>query len=312
MALLVTALLWFGMKYGPLGALVALGYLWQADARGRASFLVLCAVSGLAYVGFHYAVFEDLTAYSVNTVHEGADAASVLQSHVSIPDRAYRLYGLFVDQRFGIGRWAPLLLLVPASLPLLLSRRRPGVAPDSVESLHAGIPRTVSLVEGSAGGRSGQGDRDGRPYDYGGMRLVRLVVLALIVTQLLIATFVAITMMGWWFPGRTFMAVLPLTVLPLTLLLARLPAWGRVLAGLLAVASLAFTAALHGATAKGGSAAPGEVTLAVDPFEMAWWPFRQSAHLFPNYQTWSETTWLLTAVWVAVLLTSMGAVAWRE
>ncbi len=120
MALLVTALLWFGEKYAPLGAIAGLAYLWQADARGRVTFLVLGAVSGLAYVWFHYAVFEDLTAYSVNTVYEGADAASVLESHVSISDRAYRLWGLLVDRRFGIGRWAPLLLLLPMSLSLLL------------------------------------------------------------------------------------------------------------------------------------------------------------------------------------------------
>jgi hypothetical protein len=299
MALLVTALLWFGMKYAPLGALLALAYLWQAEGRGRLCFLGLCAVSGVAYVWFHYAVFEDLTAYSVNTVYEGADAASVLQSHVSIPDRAYRLYGLFVDQRFGIGRWAPLLLLVPASLPLLLSRR--------VVSTRASGATSDGMASRNESGRVGQGDRVGRSYG-----VVRLTVLALIVTQLLIATFVAITMMGWWFPGRTMMAVLPLTALPLTLLLARLPGWGRAFAGLLAGVSLAFTVALHGATANGGSVNPGEVTLAVDPFEMAWWPFRQSAHLFPNYQTWSETTWLLTVAWVTALLASMGFVVWRE
>jgi hypothetical protein len=289
MALLVTVLVWFGMKYAPLGAIIALAFLWQADSRGRLTFLALCAVSGLAYVWFHYAVFEDLTAYSVNTVYEGADAANVLQSHVSIPDRAYRLWGLFVDQRFGIGRWAPLLLPLPASLPLLLRGGGPFAGPDGRQA-----PEVV-------------GDREGRPYG-----LVKLVVLGLIVTQFLIATFVAITMMGWWFPGRTLMAVLPLAALPLTMLLARLPVAGRVLAGGLALVSFAFTVALRDATAKGSNVATGEVTLAVDPFDMAWWPFRQSAHLFPNYQTWSDTTVALTLVWVALLLGSMAWAIWRE
>jgi hypothetical protein len=156
-----------------------------------------------------------------------------------------------------------------------------------------------------AGG--GQGDRKGRPY-----ALVRRVVLALIATQVLIATFVAITMMGWWFPGRTLMAVLPLAALPLTLLVARMPVSGRIVAAGLALVSLSFTLALRGASATGSTVAPGEVTLAVDPFDMAWWPFRQSAYLFPNYQTWSETTVVLTIAWLALLLGSIGFVAWRE
>ena len=173
--------------------------------------------------------------------------------------------GLFVDQRFGVGRWAPLLLLLPASLALLL--------------------------RGST---------------------VRRVVLALIVTQLLIATFVAITMMGWWFPGRTLMTVLPLTPLPLTLLVLRMPAWTRIGTMALAALTFVFTAALRLATATGNAALPGEVTLAVDPFDMRFWLFRESARLFPNYQSWSDTTILLTVAWLAVLISSMGLVAWRE
>ena len=287
MALLVTVLLWFGMKYAPLGAIVALGYLWKANLWGRVSFLALCAVSGVAYVWFHFAVFEDLTAYSVNTVYEGADAASVLGSHVSISDRAYRLWGLFVDQRFGIGRWAPLLLLVPASLPLLLRGRAGGATPPPAPSPPA---------------------ERGRAAD----TRVRLVVLGLIVTQVLIATFVAITMMGWWFPGRTTMTVLPLMALPLTLLVARMPVWGRALAGGLAVVSLVFTVALRDATSIGRTVNPGEVTLAVDPFDMRFWPFRQSANVFPNYQAWSDTTNVLTIVWVALFVSSIWFVAWRE
>jgi hypothetical protein len=286
LALLVTVLLWFGLKYAPLAGLVGLAYLWQANLRGRAVFLALFAVSGVAYVWFHYAVFEDLTAYSVNTVYEGAGAANVLQSHVSVGDRAYRLWGLFVDQRFGIGRWAPLLLLVPASLPLLLR------------------PQTVGAALAAARGR---GDRERRPYG-----VVRPVVLLLILTQVLIATFVAITMMGWWFPGRTLMTVLPLMALPLTLLVARLPSWGKRAAAGLAVLSLLFTVALRDATAIGGSVRAGDVTLAVDPFDMRFWAFRQAAHLFPNYQTWSDTTVLLTIAWVTLLAGSMSFVVWRE
>jgi hypothetical protein len=270
MAVLVTLLMWLGIKYAPLGAIVALGYLWQAERPGRLTFVLLSLASGAAYVGFHYAVFEDLTAYSVNTVYEGAAAGSVLQDHVSLTDRAYRLWALFVDQRFGIARWAPLFLLLPMSLPLLLR-------------------------------------------DDGGQGLsARRMVLGLILAQVLVATFVAITMMGWWFPGRTLTAVLPMFALPLTLLLARLPVTGRVIAVALAALSIAFTLALRNATATQSPVSPGEVTLAVDPFDMAFWPFRQAAHLFPNYQSWSEATVILTFVWVALFLGSMGYVAFRE
>ena len=125
-ALLLSALLWLGMKYAPLGLLVAGAYLLTLGPRGRLAFVALSTLSAAFYVWFHYAVFEDLTAYSVNTVYEGADAASVLQDHISFQDRFYRLWGLFIDQRFGSGRWVPLLLLAPPALPLLLRAGRVG------------------------------------------------------------------------------------------------------------------------------------------------------------------------------------------
>jgi len=256
--LLLSALLWLGMKYAPLGLLVAGAYLLSSNAKGRLVFATLSAVSALFYVGFHYAVFEDLTAYSVNTVYEGADAASVLESHVSFQDRFYRLWGLFIDQRFGSGRWAPLLLLTIPALPLLLAE-----------------------------GRIGR------------------LAFGLIGAQILIATFVAITMMGWWFPGRTLIAVLPLMPLALTLLIATLPAWGKVLAASLAVASLAFSVALERAVSEDA------VRLAVAPFDMQWAPFRVSAHLFPNYQQWTGETLALTVGWLTVLAVATSAVIWR-
>jgi hypothetical protein len=119
LAALLTVLAWLGMKYVVLGALVALFFLLRASRHGRLALLGLSAVSGVAYIWAHYALFGDLTAYSVNTVHEGAAAGDVLRAHIGFGDRAYRLWGLFIDERFGIGRWAPVLLLVPASLPLL-------------------------------------------------------------------------------------------------------------------------------------------------------------------------------------------------
>jgi hypothetical protein len=126
LALLLTGLLWLGMKYAALGSLVAAYFLLKANASGRFAFLVPSGASACFYVWFHFAVFGDLTAYSINTVYEGAPAGEVLKSHLAFSDRIYRLWGLFIDERFGIGRWAPVLLLVPPSLPLLLQRGRMG------------------------------------------------------------------------------------------------------------------------------------------------------------------------------------------
>lgn len=121
-ALLVTALAWLGTKYIPLGALVALVALWRAYRPTRVWLTALCAASGAAYLVWHMAVFGGLTAYSTNAVYADSGTIEVVRAHLAIPDRAYRLVGLFVDERFGIGRWAPLLLVVLPALPMLLRR----------------------------------------------------------------------------------------------------------------------------------------------------------------------------------------------
>jgi hypothetical protein len=120
LALLLSALLWLSMKYAPLGVILGVAFLHGAGWRERIVFIALCAVSGAFYIWGHYVLFDDLTAYSVNTVFEGADAVTVFEGHVAFQDRIYRIWGLLIDQRFGSARWVPLLLLAPASLPLLL------------------------------------------------------------------------------------------------------------------------------------------------------------------------------------------------
>lgn len=120
MAVLLSALAWLGIKYVPLGALIALAFLWQADTRARAVFVALSAVSGAFYVWAHYQLFGDLTPYSINAVYQGAPAISVIEHHVAFSERFYRLWGLFIDERFGVGRWAPVLLLVPFALTTLV------------------------------------------------------------------------------------------------------------------------------------------------------------------------------------------------
>jgi hypothetical protein len=255
----LTGLAWLGIKYAPLAAIVGGLFLLNATPRARVVFLATSAVAGVFYVWWHYAVFGHLTPYSINTVYEGASTVAVLESHVALQDRFYRLWGLFIDQRFGIGRWAPLLLLVLPALPLLAGRGRVGIT-----------------------------------------------VAALIATQILIATFVAITMMGFWFSGRTLVTVLPLFALALTVLVERLPAVQRGGVALLAVGTLLTTAALT------RSVGAGEVTLAVDPFNMPAWLFRQTAVLFPNYTAWGLDTVVRTTAWLTVGGGCLLALAWRE
>lgn len=246
LAALLTVLAWLGVKYVPLAAIVGLAFVLRAPRSEGLAFAGASAASAALYVWGHLALFGALTPYSVSTVYEGAGTLEVLRSHVGLTDRAYRLYGLFIDRDFGIGRWAPVLLLVPLAAPFVM---RGGV--------------TARLAAG------------------------------LIVAQLLIATFLAITMMGWWFPGRTLLTVFPFFALAIALLLQRVPRL-RLPAALLAAWSVLVTFALHQAASRG------EVTLAVDPFDMTSPLFSAPAGIFPSYAAWGMDTVLLTVGWLAL------------
>jgi hypothetical protein len=43
---------------------------------------------------------------------------------------------------------------------------------------------------------------------------------------------------------------------------------------------------------------------------MHWAPFRRTAQLFPNYQTWGSETVALTVVWLSLLMLAIGASVW--
>ena len=116
---LLSALPWLGAKYAPLAALLALSVLWRAEMRGRAVLLAGGGISALVYGGFHLATYESLTPYNVNLVYAGETATGALVRHVEFGDRIYRLWGLILDRRFGVARWAPVLFLVLPGLLLL-------------------------------------------------------------------------------------------------------------------------------------------------------------------------------------------------
>lgn len=108
-ALLLNALVWFGVKYAPLALIVAAFALYRADLRGRAALAGIGVAGAAAFVWFHLHTFGDLTPYSVNVAFAGSDTGELIDRHVGFGDRFYRLWGLFIDRRFGLLHWAPVL-----------------------------------------------------------------------------------------------------------------------------------------------------------------------------------------------------------
>lgn len=259
LAVLLSIMCWLGVKYAFLALPVSGYYLLRAKWSGRLALLATGAASAGFFAWFHLQLFGGLTPYGVNAVYAGWNTSDILRGHVEWGERYYRLWGLFIDRRFGIGRWAPLLLVV--------------------------VPGLAMLAMSKPTGR---------------------LVLALILIQMLIATFVAITMMGWWFPGRTLLTVLPLLVVPIVMVIARASLWGQISVGVLGALTLATTAGLANAGRSG------EITIAVDPFDMAFPAFQGLAGLFPLYTWWTTETWWLTYFWLATAVLLSGAIAWPE
>ena len=122
LAAALTAMCWLGTKYVAL-ALPAAGYfLIRADRPGRVGLLMVGGVSAALFAWFHLQVFGGLTPYGVNVVYADRNTVEIFGGHVGFSDRYYRIWGLFVDRRFGIGRWAPLLLATVPALVLLAKR----------------------------------------------------------------------------------------------------------------------------------------------------------------------------------------------
>ena len=106
-------LAWLGVKYIPLGLLLAGGWAWRHRDAPRA-LVAAGALAGLAavhYVWWHLDTFGGLTPYTTNVVWSGESDASILADHLDVTERLYRLYGLFLDARFGLLRWLPVAVL---------------------------------------------------------------------------------------------------------------------------------------------------------------------------------------------------------
>ncbi len=118
----LTAMCWLGTKYAALALPVAGYFLLKSDRPGRIVLLATGSVSAALFAWFHLHVFGSLTPYGVNVVYSEWNTSEILGGHVEFTERYYRLWALFVDRRFGIGRWAPMLLAVVPALALLAMR----------------------------------------------------------------------------------------------------------------------------------------------------------------------------------------------
>lgn len=117
LAMALIALAWLGVKYVPLGAVVAATWAWRfrADRRALAAAAGVAGVAAVHFAWWHLHTFGGLTPYTTNVVWSGEGTASILTSHLDAGGRAHRLHGMFTDARFGLLRWMPAALLAAAA-----------------------------------------------------------------------------------------------------------------------------------------------------------------------------------------------------
>ena len=118
------------------------------------------------------------------------------------------------------------------------------------------------------------------------------------------ATFVALTMHGWWFPGRQVIVVLPLVAVAVASWVSHRPRT-LVVATALGIAGMATTGWLlvDGLSQR--------LTLVVD-FTLVGSPVFAFARVAgPDYTADTMRTWVLHAVWLAVLV-AVGWWGWRD
>ena len=110
---------WLGAKYAPLALIVSAYFLLKAERRGRIALLVAGGISAAWFAWFHVYLFGGLTPYGNNVVYARWNTGEILIGHIEFSERYYRVWGLFIDWRFGIGRWAPFLLVAVPGMALL-------------------------------------------------------------------------------------------------------------------------------------------------------------------------------------------------
>ena len=144
LAVALTALACLGVKYVPLGAVLGLAWAWTYRDHRKALVTAgaLAALSGAVYVWWHFHTFDGLTPYATNVVYSGEGSATILRQHIELVDQSYRLYGLFLDARFGLLRWLP-----AAALALWgVSRRHRTLLPAAVFGVGVVMGTFVSIT----------------------------------------------------------------------------------------------------------------------------------------------------------------------
>ena len=130
--LAVVALPWLSVKYAPMAAVLAAGWLlaqWRAGRRHEAG-VALGVLGGAAavFLVVHRAVYGGWTAYASGDHFQTAGELGVVGTDPDYAGRGTRVVGLLVDRDFGLVAWQPAwLLVIPAlaALPWLLPRRWP-------------------------------------------------------------------------------------------------------------------------------------------------------------------------------------------
>ena len=120
--ILMNAMIWLGIKYAPLALIVCIVLLLRTTWINRLIFVFIGCGSVLFYSWFHIINFGGLTPYAVNLIYAGSSSVEIFQQHVSVLDRIYRIWGLFIDARFGIARWGFVLFLVIPGMYLITLR----------------------------------------------------------------------------------------------------------------------------------------------------------------------------------------------
>ena len=109
----LVALAWLGVKYIPFAVLLGAvwAWRWRREPKALSTVAAIGFLAGGHYLWWHQHTFDGLTPYSTNVVYAGEETTKIVEEHLSIEDRGYRLYGLFLDARFGLLRWLPLMAI---------------------------------------------------------------------------------------------------------------------------------------------------------------------------------------------------------
>lgn len=100
----IVALPWLGTRYAAFAAVLVFVHLIRHRDR---RLLLPLALAGAHFVWWHLHTFDGLTPYATNVVYSGEGSARIVTDHLGQGGRSYRLYGLFLDARFGLFRWLP-------------------------------------------------------------------------------------------------------------------------------------------------------------------------------------------------------------